>query len=261
MPLVERHDHQFTITIQMNRPEKLNALSGDMLKQLTEEFRNVSADLAAGKDFRAVVLKSSSPKAFCVGADLSERLAMTEAEVLATLDSLKEMTLALENILIPTIALIHGPAFGGGLELALCCDLRVAHSGATLGLTETRLAIIPGAGGTQRLAKLVGGAKAKEWIFLGSKIGAAEAEKYSLLNAVSEDPETLVQQWTAELSSRGPLALRAAKRAINQSSDGRVTVESLKNEREAYKTVLGSKDRIEGLKAFVEKRDPKYSGE
>jgi methylglutaconyl-CoA hydratase len=130
-----------------------------------------------------------------------------------------------------------------------------------IGLTETRLAIIPGAGGTQRLTQLVGVAKAKEWILLGSRISATEALSSGVLNAADADPEAIAAAWAKELSERGPLALKAAKSAINRSLIGRVSPESLAMERASYQKVLHSKDRVEGLKAFVEKREPQYRGE
>jgi methylglutaconyl-CoA hydratase len=259
--LVERRDNHNCAVIVLNRPEKLNALSKELIRALTDEFQKISRDIQGGKDIRSAILQSATEKAFCVGADLSERLAMNEAQVVETLNALKQMTVALEDIPVPTIAILRGVAFGGGFELALACDLRVAHDEASLGLTETGLAIIPGAGGTQRLTQLVGVAKAKEMIFLGIKISAEEAKAYGVVNEVSDTPEEVAEEWADQMALKGPLALRAAKQAINANVMGRCTEAALGIERENYLKVLHSKDRLEGLKAFVEKRSPHYRGE
>jgi len=248
-------------TITLNRVDKLNALSAQLVQELTNTLHALSQDIADGKDVRCLLLKSATPKAFCVGADLTERLKMNEDEVIETLDAIQRLTFAMENIPVPTIAVVQGAAFGGGLELALCCDLRIFHTDAVVGLTETRLAIIPGAGGTQRLTQLVGVAKAKELIFLASKIDAPTAEKAGLANAVVGDPDALAGEWSVEMSQRGPLALKAAKTAINGAQAGRVKVESLAFERQCYRKVLQSQDRLEGLAAFQAKREAVYRGE
>ncbi len=245
-------------TCTLNRPDKLNALSKIMIAELTQVFREI-ADAAGKYECRTLMLLSASPKAFCVGADLSERLRMNDAEVLETLDSLRTLTTALDEVPCPTIAVLEGAAFGGGLELALCCDLRVAKPGVQMGLTETRLAIIPGAGGTQRLTRLVGAAKAKEFIFTGARIGAEDAERVGLINACVDDPRAWASGVASQIIEGGPVALLAAKQAIDEGYT--LTLDAgLDAERSAYERTLKTEDRLEGLRAFEEKRKPQYRG-
>ncbi len=245
-------------TCTLTRPEKLNALSQKMIEELTACFKEVAA-AAERMECRVLLLNSSSLKAFCVGADLGERRLMNEEQVCQTLDALRRMTCALENIAAPTIAIIEGAAFGGGLELALCCDLRVASPAALMGLTETRLAIIPGAGGTQRLARLVGLARAKEFIFTGRRLSAEEAEIFGLVNACEDDARGWASRIAMEIAEGGPVAILAAKDAIVKGF-GRAIGEGLDFERAAYEKTLHTSDRVEGLKAFDEKRKPQYQG-
>jgi len=245
-------------TCTLDRPEKLNALSRKLIEELRSCFTEVSA-AAERFECRALVVASSTPKAFCVGADLSERRTMNESQVLEALDSLRHLMGALEKVPVPTIAVLEGAAFGGGLELALCCDLRVAKPGALMGLTETRLAIIPGAGGTQRLARLVGIARAKEMIFTGKRLSAEEAEIFGIVNACEEDPKAWAAAIASEIVQGGPVAIIAAKHAIEKGF-GLPLEEGLNEERRAYEKTLHTQDRVEGLKAFDEKRKPLYQG-
>jgi enoyl-CoA hydratase/carnithine racemase len=245
-------------TCTLNRPEKLNALSRKMIEELTECFQEVAA-ATMRMECRVFLLNSATPKAFCVGADLAERRGMDEKQVGQTLDALRVMTRALEKIPAPTIAIVEGAAFGGGLELALCCDMRVARPSALLGLTETRLAIIPGAGGTQRLARLVGIARAKEFIFSGRRLSGEEAEIFGVVNACEDDAAAWALRVATEISEGGPLAVLAAKEAIEKGF-GRSLEEGLDCERACYEKTLYTSDRVEGLKAFDEKRKPHYQG-
>jgi len=241
-------------TITLNRPEKLNALSLEKIAELTKIAKSVDAKV------RVVILKSSSPKAFCVGADLGERKDMGVDEVKMTLDKQSAMMDSIAAIACPVIASMEGYAFGGGLELALCADLRIIHPEAQLGLTETKLAIIPGAGGTQRLARLLGSSQAKTMIFMGLKISGQKAYDMGLSMGQSENVDEFTQKCVQNLLEAGPLALRAAKEAI----DGGLEIGSLKKalefERACYEKVLNTEDRVEGLKAFAEKRPPQYQG-
>jgi len=243
---------------EINRPEKLNALSAQLIKELTQVFQD-AAQAANKFECRAFLLKSSSPKAFCVGADLAERKGLDDAGVVEALDSLRKLTQSLENIPCPTLALVEGAAFGGGLELALCCDLRAASDKATMGLTETRLAIIPGAGGTQRLTRLIGPAKSKELIFSGKRLSAAEALSFGLLNTLSSEAEKWANEYLDGVVEGGPVALLAAKEAVNNGLNKSIS-EALDVERTAYLRTLKTEDRHEGLKAFAEKRKPQYKG-
>jgi methylglutaconyl-CoA hydratase len=245
-------------TCTLDRPDKLNALSRKMIAELKQCFDEV-ASAARRFECRVLVVASSSPKAFCVGADLAERRGMNEEQVIETLDELREMTGSLERVPVPTIAVIEGAAFGGGLELALCCDLRVATAKSQMGLTETRLAIIPGAGGTQRLARLIGLSRAKELIFTGRRLSGLEADAFGLLNACEEDARAWAAKIASEISEGGPVAILAAKQAI-ESGFGLPIEEGLDEERKAYSRTLNTHDRLEGLKAFDEKRKPQYQG-
>ena len=244
-------------TLTLNRADKLNAFSAAMMK----DFLSVLGSLhqkAQSFEVRAVLICSAaSPKAFCVGADLTERMAMSEVQVSDTLALQRKIMDSVAALPVPTIAVIDGAAFGGGLELALACDLRVASPTAQMGLTETGLAIIPGAGGTQRLTKLIGPAKAKELIFLAKRLQAGNALILGLVNEVAVDPLKAAQQWGESIAKAGPLAIPAAKEAID-GGQSLPLEEALNLERSCYEKVLHSQDRVEGLKAFAEKRPPVY---
>ena len=186
---------------------------------------------------------------------------MNEKDVLVRMDFVHKLYTRLENLPFPVIAAINGIALGGGLELALACDFRVCAENATLGFPEVELAIIPGNGGTQRLARLIGMAKALELVLLAKRLTATEAAHYGLVTktvpigqAVSE-----AKVWAAKLMEAGPLAVKQAKAAIRGGLE-RPLVQGLQWELERYKDTLYSKDRLEGLKAFAEKRKPSYTG-
>jgi enoyl-CoA hydratase/carnithine racemase len=243
--------------LSLNRPEAANALSRGLVGALRGEL----AMLAALPEVTAVVLTGAGGKGFSAGADLKERLAMTLDETRAFLDDLGALVQAVEDFPAPVIAAISGPALGGGLELALAADIRIADESAVLGLSEVRLGIIPGAGGTQRLARLCGIATAKELILTGRKLDAATALRLGLVSQVVPRAglEPAVDALVAELCTGGPLALAQAKRAID-TGFGRPMPEALATERACYESVLGSADRNEGLLAFAEKRTPRFKG-
>eukprot|EP00624_Nannochloropsis_granulata_P007369 evm.model.NODE_7377_length_2670_cov_38.361797.1 len=188
---------------------------------------------------------------------------MSVTEVSSFVSSLRALMDGVENLPMPTVAVIEGGAFGGGLELALACDLRVAGPKAQMGLTETSLAIIPGAGGTQRLPRVVGEAKAKELIFRAVRIGAQEAWRVGLVNVVMEEEGggegEEVGRICTEMASNGPVAMRAAKKAVREGMQVDMR-KGLEVERECYARVIPTDDRLEGLRAFKEKRKPVYSG-
>jgi enoyl-CoA hydratase/carnithine racemase len=187
---------------------------------------------------------------------------MNEKDVLRRLDFVHRLFSRIESLPIPVIAAINGHALGGGLEIALACDLRIAAENATLGLPEVDLAIIPGAGGTQRLTRLVGLGKSLELILLAKRLSAKEALECRIVNHVVPVGQSLSQAvgWAQKLADAGPLALRAAKQAIRRGIELPLD-QALVGEIEAYKSCLFSKDRLEGLKAFAEKRKPVYRGE
>jgi methylglutaconyl-CoA hydratase len=243
--------------ISLNRPKAANALS----RGLVAALRAALDQLATRPAVTAIVLAGVGGKAFSAGADLKERLAMTLAQTRAFLDDLTALAAALEAFPAPVIAAISGAALGGGLELALAADIRVADESAVLGLAEVRLGIIPGAGGTQRLSRLCGLATAKELILTGRRIDAATALRLGLVSQVVPKTQlkAAVAALVAELEAGGPLALVQAKRAIDRGF-GRPMPEALAVERAGYEAVLGSADRNEGLAAFAEKRPPRFRG-
>lgn len=253
--LVKREGAIVVVTI--NRPEKLNALN----KEVLEEFKRLVDVLETDKAPRALVLTGSGEKSFCVGADLKERQGMNEKDVLVRLEFVRQLYLRLEKLAIPTIAAINGTCLGGGLELALICDLRIAADNVTMGLPETSLAIIPGNGGTQRLTRVVGFAKAMELVLLAKRISAAEAMTLGLVNRVVPPGQALngALAMAGEIAEMGPIATRQAKAAIRGGLE-RTWEQALAWETECYKPCIYSKDRLEGLKAFAEKRKPHYHG-
>ncbi len=240
----------------LNRPEALNALHKGLLVALGEALERVEHD----PQVRCVVVQGVG-KSFSAGADLKERKAMPAEEVPAFVRLIGSTFDRLARARVPFIAAIDGFALGGGLELALACDLRVVGPRASLGLTETRLAIIPGAGGTQRLTRLVGVGRAKDLIFTGRKVGAEEALRIGLAEhgAGEEGALPVALRIAGLIAAGGPVAVAAAKVAIDGGShlDG---VAAMDWERACYERTVPTWDRVEALAAFAEKRPPVFRG-
>lgn len=248
-------DHDGVVIITLARPETRNALSRQLLAEFNEALESARKDKA-----RVVILRSGIPKVFCAGADLKERKTMTPDEVSEFVRSLRASFTALENMPMPTIAAIEGAAVGGGLEMALACDIRIAGGAAKIGLPETGLAIIPGAGGTQRLPRLIGVALAKELIFTGRILGAAEAADAGIVKCVEEGSAvTQALEMAAQITAKGPIAIQMAKLAINRGIEVD-KASALAFEETCYAQVIPTEDRLEGLAAFAEKRKPVYKG-
>ncbi|XXG77917.1 hypothetical protein AAC387_Pa08g1970 [Persea americana] len=246
------------VKVELDRPEVKNAIGKDMLKRLQDTLKSISEDSKAN----VVMICSLVPKVFCAGADLKERKLMSPSEVHFFVNSLRSTFSYLEALSIPTIAVIEGAALGGGLEMILACDLRICGEHAVFGLPETGLAIIPGAGGTTRLPRIVGKAVAKELIFTGRKIVGKDALLMGLVNHCVPAGEAYLKalQVAREINEKGPLALRMAKHAINEGLEVKLS-SALELEEECYEKLLHTKDRLEGLAAFAEKRKPRYTGE
>lgn len=244
--------------ITLNRPESANALSTALLYELS----HLLYDLAFRRDVRVVIFTGAGEKVFCAGADLKERAGMNETEVRKTVTLIRETINQIEQLPQPVICALNGSAFGGGLELALACDIRVVADTAQLGLTETSLGIIPGAGGTQRLPRLIGKGKAKELIFTAKRITAKEAEQIGLVEYVV--PREQLMEKAMEIAEQivvnAPIAVMQAKIAINRGLDVDLAT-GLRIEQMAYDITIPTKDRLEGLQAFKEKRKPVYKGE
>ena len=258
--VIERleEDDAGIVRLGLNRPAAKNALG----HQLLGEFRAALAALRQNRSARVILVHSLVPGVFCAGADLKERATMSQPEVEAFVQSLRRAFTELEDLPQPTVAVIEGAALGGGLELALACDLRIVSSEAPLGLPETGLAIIPGAGGTQRLPRLIGKSKAKELIFTARRITGAEAGALGLADHAVPKGEAMPRAMALarEILPNGPIALRAAKEAINRGMDVNLA-SGLAIEGGCYGQVIPTLDRLEGLAAFREKRKPQYRGE
>jgi enoyl-CoA hydratase/carnithine racemase len=233
-----------------------------LTKAMVEELEVQVARVAADRKVRAVVLTGAGDKAFCAGADLKDRAKMSHDEIKAWLELLHRAFRALETAPQVFIAALNGVAFGGGLELALACDLRVADPGVSMGLTEVKLGIIPGAGGTMRLPRAVGVSRAKELIFTGRRVLAAEALAMGLVNKLAVPGGAVAEalELAAEIGQNAPLAVAQAKAAIDGGL-GLPWDEAARLEREMYHPLLATKDRLEGLAAFHEKRRPNFQGE
>lgn len=246
------------VVVTLNRPDKMNALN----KEVLEEFKKLVDVLETDRSARVIVLTATGDKAFCVGADLKERQGMNEKDVLLRLEMVRNLYLRWERLAIPSIAALNGIALGGGLELALVCDLRIAAEHVMMGLPETELAIIPGNGGTQRLTRTIGMSRAIEMVLLGKKLNVSEALDWGLINKVCPTNVLLKEAmiWANKIAEAGPIAIQQAKKAIQRGRE-KNWEDALQWEVECYKPCLYSKDRLEGLKAFTEKRKPVYKGE
>ena len=245
------------VTLTIRRPDVMNCLSFPTLRRLRSLFHELAQDL----DVRAIVITGAGDKAFCAGADLKERKSMPLERVPLFVKNIRRTMDDLADLPQPTIGAINGVAFGGGMELLLACDLRIAAAHAQLGLTETSLAIIPGAGGTQRLPRLIGRARAKELILSARRIDAQEAERIGLVNRVvaADQLQQAALEIAQQIAANGPVAVRAAKAAIDLGCEQPLR-EGLETEARCYERVLPTQDRLEALAAFAEKRKPKFSG-
>jgi len=253
--LVEERDHVAWVTL--NRADVRNALS----RAVNLKLQDIAAGYETREDLHAVVLTGAGDKAFCAGADLKERKGVPASETAPYINAIAGAVESWGAIRKPTIAMMNGSAYGGGLELAMACDFRICVEGAEMGLTEVKLGIMPGAGGTQRLPRLVGEARAKELILLGRRITAERALAIGLLNQVVPRAQlrASADALIAELAACAPLSVMSAKSAIERGH-GRSLDDGLAIERECYEVTLFSEDRDEGLAAFAEGRPPKYQG-
>ncbi len=253
---LEVADHIATVTL--DRPP-VNALNRELVAEISLVSDAVEAAVAAGEARVAII--TAAGKLFCAGADLKERMGMLEAEVEPTVRNLRACVNKFATLSIPTIAALQGSAFGGGFELALAADMRVLAAGIQVGLRETALAIIPGAGGTQRLSRLIGPANAMLWITTAGLFSAEEAVRQGAANMVVPAPELMGKtlDLARAIAANGPLAVRQAKRAVLAAFD-KPLAEGLDFEFECYKQIIPTRDRVEGLVSFREKRPPKYGG-
>lgn len=245
--------------VTLDRAEVRNALSFDTLGRL----REIVGEIRDDPQVRVVLITAEGDRAFSAGADLKERAGFDEAQTIAFVKRIGDVFSEIAALPQPTIAVLNGVAFGGGLELALACDMRVAADDVSMGLTETSLAIIPGAGGTQRLPAVVGVAKAKEMILASRRVPAPEAASIGLLNRCVPRAElrAAAEELADAIAANGPLAVRAAKEAIDLVGSGLGLDETLGRERQLYlDRVLPSQDRLEALAAFRDKRKPRFTG-
>ncbi|WP_040204473.1 enoyl-CoA hydratase-related protein [Neobacillus jeddahensis] len=252
---LEVNHHVALVTI--NREKALNAFNYETLLELQSKVEEIRID----REVRAVIFIGTGEKSFSVGADLKERKNLTDEQVKRNLFKINEVFNAIDQLPQPTIAAINGFAFGGGIELALACDFRIAAKEALMGLTETSLGIIPGAGGTQRLPRLIGQAKAMELVLTARRLTAEEAFGYGLLTKVVARLDLLEESRAlcAQLLANGPIAVQQAKFAIKNGMNTELS-SGLQIERKAYEVTLPTEDRIEALQAFAEKRKPVFKG-
>lgn len=254
-------EYQGVALLVMNRPAKKNALGRLFISQMEESLAQLKHDSSV----RTVILKSDVPGTFCSGADLKERAEMKEEEVGPFVSRLRRSVSDLADLPVPVIAAIDGTALGGGLEVALACDIRIAATTAKMGLVETKWAIFPGGGGTQRLPRVVGIGKAKQLIFTAKVLSGLDAANIGLVEeAVPQNSDSNAAYLKAleiakEISSKGPIAVRLAKQAINNGMQVDLST-ALRVEESYYALTIPTEDRIEGLKAFREKREPVYKG-
>jgi enoyl-CoA hydratase/carnithine racemase len=260
--LIIKRTKEGILTIVLNRPEAMNCMNLEMVTSIKKVIEEANFD----NSVRVMIFTGADPPlgkkpSFSAGADLIERKNFTDDQVKRFIASVRSTMFAVENARVPVIAAINGYAFGGGIELALSCDLRIAASNALMGLTETSLGIIPGGGGTQRLPRIVGLAKAKELIYTARKIDAKEAFEIGLINKVVESDKLMDEaiRLGLEISKNAPIAVQQAKFAINNGMECSLGI-ALPLESKAYEITIPTYDRKEALAAFGEKRKPNFKG-
>lgn len=248
--LFEKKDPGIAL-LTINRPQAMNAMNSKVLEELSHAVEKVSADSSV----KALVITGAGDKAFVAGADIAEMKDMVPPEALEFARKGHALMDAIENMEKPVIAAVNGFALGGGCELALACDMRIASKRARFGQPEIKLGITLGWGGTRRLTALIGPAKAKELIFTGAIIDADEALRIGLVNRVVE-PEKLMDEalsLAGELAEKSPLTLKLAKRLVNEWENATL-------EKETFSHCFSTRDQKEGMAAFLEKRKAKFEG-
>jgi len=244
-------------TVTLNRPEALNSFSNELQKEVFEAVEDIKND----ENVRVVVLTGAGEKAFSAGADIKAMKGMNALGARELSLRGEKLCLAFENLEKPVIAAINGYALGGGLEVAMSCDIRIASENARMGQTEVNIGLIPGWGGTQRLTRLIGATKAKELIYTGRMIDAKTAEQLGILNMVvpADKFRETVRQFALELASKAPVALKVAKALINKGAEISLDA-AVELEREGFGVVASTEDLQEGVSAFSEKRKPTFKG-
>ena len=242
----------------LNNPPA-NVLNTVMAAEITEAAKQV-AQLVESNEVRVVLLRSEG-KHFCAGADLKERLTVPESEVATVVKGIRGAIDGIWDLRVPVIALINGTALGGGMELALAADMRIVAEDSRMGLKEVTLGILPGAGGTQRLSRIVGMGRALEWIITGKDITPVEALNGGLVSEVVVESSLIEKgmEMARQIASNGPVGVQAAKKAVREGFDLPFE-EALEIEWAEYLRTISTKDRVEGLNAFNEKRKPEYKG-
>jgi enoyl-CoA hydratase len=253
-----RLDHEGPIaTLTIDRPKALNALNTKALQEIEEALRALDGN----PTLRALIVTGGGEKAFVAGADIAEMANYTPSQAREFSALGHRVFHRMEALNVPTIAAVNGFALGGGCELALCCDFIYASEKAKFGLPEVGLGVIPGFGGTQRLTRLLGRARAKELIFTGDMIDAQKAREIGLALDVFA-PDKLIEQCRAvaeKIAKKGPLAIAQAKRVIEYGADGDLRSAN-ELEQQGFSLLFGSEDQREGMKAFAEKRPPNFTG-
>ncbi len=245
------------VTLTINRPDKLNALNLNVLSVLADRLQEIGED----PEVRAVVLTGAGKKAFVAGADIAELLPMDYHQAMAFSKAGNRALGRIERLNVPVIAAVNGFALGGGCELALACDVILASTNARFGFPEVTIGVIPGFGGTQRLARLIGRNAAKHWVMTGDLFPASEAERIGLVYQLHE-PEALFEgamNAARKMASRAPVAVAEAKRIVNRGIQLPLDY-ALESESRAFARCFQTDDQTEGMSAFVEKRRPEFKG-
>jgi len=244
-------------TITINRPDALNALNQETITEISAKIEDAERD----ENIRVIVITGAGDRAFCAGADLRMMKGTSPVKGAEISRAGQGLTTRIEACGKPVIAAINGYALGGGIELAMACDIRVASENAQIGQPEINVGLIPGWGGTQRLPRLVGKGIAKEMIFTGKRIDAKTAEHHGLVNMVvpADQLQAKVKELAVEMAGKPPIALKYCKALVNDSTETHPEA-GLKQEAEAFGLVASTEDFNEGVTAFLEKRKPQYKG-
>lgn len=258
MSFIESEQQDGVATVRLNRPDKLNSLTGEMIVSLSDLFRSFASD----SSLRTVILTGRGEKAFCVGTDITELAAGDEAEALNVSQRGQILCNLIEQCPVPVIAALNGLAVGGGCELALACHIRLATANVQFSLPETRLGIMPGYGGTQRMPREVGTSRALEIMLSGREVSAADAETLGLINRVVDAAELLTEARSLahDIARLAPLAIRACLESVRLGLELPLD-EGLKVETRLFAELFATADMREGTRAFLEKRAPVFKGE